>query len=70
MIMFSSHQALVNKIFSESARILTQGVLTTLQNELVKLPKAEWTAALNSYQSSNNHIFNIIAIKDLQLNPQ
>jgi len=70
VIMFSSHQALVNKIIDESGKILTQGVLTTLQNELVKLPRTEWTAALNSYQSNNNPIFNIIAIKDLPLNPQ
>jgi two-component system sensor histidine kinase RstB len=68
--MFSSHKTLVNKITDESGSILTQGVLTTLQNELVKLPKTEWTTALNPYQSNNNQIFNIIAIKDLQLDPQ
>ena len=33
----------------------------------MELPKEEWAIALNSYQSNNDHIFNIIAIKDLQL---
>jgi two-component system sensor histidine kinase RstB len=68
--MFSSHQVFVNKIVGESGSILTQGVLTSLQNKLIKLPRSKWNATLDSYQSSNNQVFNIIPIKDLQLNPQ
>jgi two-component system sensor histidine kinase RstB len=70
VIIFSAHKALVNKINDESGRILTRGVLTTIENELVKLPSAQWTGALNSFQSSHESIFKIIPIKDLHLNPK
>jgi len=68
--MFSSHKIIVNKILDESGEILTQGILTTLQNELVKLPKGKWAADLNLYQSSDNPLFHITAIQDLPLNSQ